>query len=273
MKAGQYMLNIEKETLVMGILNLTPDSFSDGGKFTRLEEAVTRVKEMIAEGADIIDVGGESTRPGHHPVDQEEEIARVIPVIQRLSQEISVPISIDTYKEEVARQAVEAGASIINDVWGAKREPGIAKVAAHYGVPIIVMHNRVDSHYESFEQEVLYELYESIAICREAGVANNQIILDPGIGFAKDVQQNIQMMQLLDRVVSLGFPVLLGTSRKSLIGHVLDLPVDERLEGSLATVSYGIQKGCHIVRVHDVKETKRTVKMMDVLTGKREWHG
>ncbi|MBO8178353.1 MAG: dihydropteroate synthase [Bacillus sp. (in: Bacteria)] len=268
-----YTLDYSNKTLIMGILNVTPDSFSDGGHYTTIEKAVEHAKQLVEDGADIIDIGGESTRPGHEPVPLEEELRRVIPVVEAVSKAVDVPISIDTYKAETAKQAIEAGAHIINDVWGAKKEPEIAKVAAEYGVPIILMHNRINRDYSSFIRDVIQDVYESIFIAKQAGVTDEQIILDPGIGFAKDVKQNIEMMQHLDVLVSLGYPVLLGTSRKSMIGKILDLPVNERVEGTGATVCYGIQKGCQIVRVHDVKEISRMTKMMDVLVGKCEFNG
>jgi dihydropteroate synthase len=268
-----YTLDYSNKTLIMGILNVTPDSFSDGGHYTTIEKAVEHAKQLVEDGADIIDIGGESTRPGHEPVPLEEELRRVIPVVEAVSKAVDVPISIDTYKAETAKQAIEAGAHIINDVWGAKKEPEIAKVAAEYGVPIILMHNRINRDYSSFIRDVIQDVYESIFIAKQTGVTDEQIILDPGIGFAKDVKQNIEMMQHLDVLVSLGYPVLLGTSRKSMIGKILDLPVNERVEGTGATVCYGIQKGCQIVRVHDVKEISRMTKMMDVLVGKCEFNG
>lgn len=273
MKCGKYELDFSTKTLIMGILNITPDSFSDGGSFNELDRAVERAKEMVEMGADIIDIGGESTRPGHEVVPADEEISRVVPIIKAISQEVNVPISIDTYKAETARKALEAGASIINDVWGAKKDPEMAQVAAETGAPIILMHNRDNQEYSQFVRDSIQDLQESIFIVKEAGVQDEQIILDPGIGFAKTVQLNIDMMRHLDVIVSLGYPVLLGTSRKSIIGHVLDLPVKERMEGTGATVCFGIQKGCHIVRVHDVKEMARMAKMMDVLVGKEKLYG
>ncbi|NKE07881.1 dihydropteroate synthase [Mesobacillus selenatarsenatis] len=272
-KAGPYTLDFTDKTLIMGILNVTPDSFSDGGKYNHLENAVTHAKQMIADGADILDIGGESTRPGHERISDEEEISRVVPAIEAISREIRVPISIDTYKSKVAKSAVDAGAAIINDIWGAKEDPEIADVAAETGVPIILMHNRNDRNYSNFIRDVLNDLYESISIAKKAGVSDEQIILDPGIGFAKDLKENLEMMRHLDTLVSLGYPVLLGTSKKSMIGGVLDLPVSERTEGTGATVCYGIQKGCQIVRIHDVKEMSRMAKMMDAMMGKGEYRG
>jgi len=263
------VLDFHKETIVMGILNVTPDSFSDGGQFDAIDAAILHAKQMVNDGAKIIDIGGESTRPGHDPVSAEQEIARVIPVIAALSKELDVMISIDTYKAEVAEQAILAGAHIINDVWGAKKEPAIVHVAAKYQVPIILMHNRENTEYNDFWNDVRSDLEESVQLAKDAGVAEEHIWLDPGIGFGKTTEQNIWMMQHLSDLAEMGYPVLLGTSKKSMIGNVLDLPVSERLEGTAATVSYGVMNGCHIMRVHDVKGIVRTVKMMDVLTGKQ----
>ena len=260
--------NFNEKTWVMGILNVTPDSFSDGGNYTSVKDALIQAEKMIADGADIIDIGGESTRPGHTQISVKEEIGRVVPVIKALSENKDVLISIDTYKSEVAEAALQAGAHIINDVWGAKYDPDIAKVAADWKVPIILMHNRNNTSYYNFWEEVHRDILESIQITVDAGVDREQVWLDPGIGFGKTTAQNIEMMQALDKFTALGYPVLLGTSRKSLIGKVLGVPVEKRLAGSLATVCYGIQKGCHIVRVHDVLETSHAVKMMDVLEGK-----
>lgn len=267
-KCGPYQLDFGKKTYIMGILNATPDSFSDGGKYNSLEQAIEHAQEMVENGADIIDIGGESTRPGYTVISEEEEIERIVPVIEAISKHVKVPISIDTYKAKVAQSAIEAGAHIINDIWGAKAEEGMAAVAAKYNVPIILMHNRNDRDYSLFIRDVLNDLYESINIVKQAGVRDDQIILDPGIGFAKDLNENIMMMQNLDTLTALGYPVLLGTSKKSMIGQALDLPVKERMEGTGATVCYGIQKGCQIIRIHDVKEMSRMAKMMDVLLGK-----
>ncbi|MFB3165226.1 dihydropteroate synthase [Neobacillus sp. 179-J 1A1 HS] len=257
----------------MGILNATPDSFSDGGKYNNMEHAIEHAKEMVENGADIIDIGGESTRPGYTVISEDEEIERVVPVIEAISKHVSVPISIDTYKAKVAQRAIEAGAHIINDIWGAKADDKMAAVAAEYNVPIILMHNRHNRNYSIFIRDVLNDLYESINMVKQAGVRDEQIILDPGIGFAKDLNENILMMQNLDTLTALGYPVLLGTSKKSMIGQALNLPVEERMEGTGATVCYGIQKGCQIIRIHDVKEMSRMAKMMDILMGKGVSHG
>ncbi|CUB52249.1 MULTISPECIES: dihydropteroate synthase [Bacillus] len=268
LRCGEYTLNLNEKTLIMGILNVTPDSFSDGGSYNEVDAAVRHAKEMRDEGAHIIDIGGESTRPGFAKVSVEEEIKRVVPMIQAVSKEVKLPISIDTYKAEVAKQAIEAGAHIINDIWGAKAEPKISEVAAHYDVPIILMHNRDNMNYRNLMADMIADLYDSVKIAKDAGVRDENIILDPGIGFAKTPEQNLEAMRNLEQLNVLGYPVLLGTSRKSFIGHVLDLPVEERLEGTGATVCLGIEKGCEFVRVHDVKEMSRMAKMMDAMIGK-----
>lgn len=265
MKIGNKEFELGKRTYVMGILNVTPDSFSDGGKFNNIERAIAHAKEMVELGADIIDIGGESTRPNHTKVGEEEEIKRVIPIIEALSKEIDVPISIDTYKGRVAELAVKAGASLINDVWGFKRDENIAKVAAKYDVPCCLMHNRDEMNYVNLMEDILKDFQESIDIALKAGVKKENIILDPGIGFAKTLEQNLYVMNSLEVIQRLGYPVLLGTSRKSMIGKTLDLPVNERVEGTLATTVIGIMKGCDFIRVHDIKENKRTCLMTDAI--------
>ncbi|MFC0559613.1 dihydropteroate synthase [Halalkalibacter alkalisediminis] len=264
----QLFQKLQEKTLIMGILNITPDSFSDGGKFDEIDIAIARAKQLVEDGADIIDVGGESTRPGATQVDAFEEIRRVVPVIKALAAELTVPISIDTYKAEVAKQALEAGASILNDVWGAKWDPEMAKVAALFQVPIILTHNRREQEYSDLINDVIADLQESVSICMDAGVAKEDILLDPGIGFAKTYEENMEVMRHLDQIVDMGYPVLLGTSRKSVVAKTLNLPVDERMEGTGATVCYGIMKGCQLMRVHDVKEISRMVKMIDALERK-----
>ncbi|ATF16468.1 dihydropteroate synthase [Brevibacillus brevis X23] len=265
LNCGQYVLPLGERTLVMGILNVTPDSFSDGGRYVDVEAALAQARAMVEAGADLIDIGGESTRPGSEAVDEATELDRVLPVIRTLSQELSVPLSIDTYKAAVAERAILEGAHIINDVWGAKRDPRMAEVAARLDVPIILMHNREDTDYHDFFPNYIKDLRESVQIALQAGVKQERIILDPGIGFVRTVEQNLETMRRLDDLVGLGYPVLLATSRKRMIGHVLDLPVDERVEGTAATVALGAAKGCHMVRVHDVKEMKRVTKMMDAM--------
>ncbi|MGG7058369.1 dihydropteroate synthase [Clostridium tertium] len=269
MKIGNKIINLDERTYVMGILNVTPDSFSDGGNYNEIDAAVKRAKEMVKEGADIIDIGGESTRPGASYVSEEEEIERVIPIIKAIKKELDVLISIDTYKSKTAEEAIKAGADIINDVWGLKKDSNMAKVAAEYNVPCILMHNREPKPYKNLMKEVLEDLIESINIALDAGIKRENIILDPGIGFAKTYEENLIVMDNLEKIVDIGFPVLLATSRKSMIGLALDLPVDERVEGTVATTVIGIMKGCKIVRVHDVFENKRACVMTDKIINRK----
>lgn len=258
--------NLTERTHVMGILNVTPDSFSDGGNYTTIDKAIEQAVKMEEEGADIIDVGGESTRPGHDAVSADEEIERIVPVIEAIKDEISIPISIDTYKAETARSAIQAGAHIINDIWGAKRDPEIAKVAADLNVPIILMHNRTDMDYTSILDDMKNDLNESIQIAKEAGVSDEQIILDPGIGFAKTADDNLYVMRHLDTFLTLGYPILLGTSRKRFIGDILDVPAEKRDVGTGATTCLGMARGAaHIVRVHNVKLHKELALVMDAM--------
>ncbi|NQX70510.1 dihydropteroate synthase [Paenibacillus alba] len=260
-----YELPIGDRTIIMGILNVTPDSFSDGGEYVRIEDALRRARQMVAEGADIIDIGGESTRPGSAVVTGEEEIRRVIPVIEALSREVPVPISIDTYKADVAEQALAAGAHIINDVWGGQADVRMAAVAARYDCPFIITHNRLNPVYSDFLPDVLSDLQLYANQAKEAGVRKERIILDPGIGFAKTYEQNLQLMNQLRAVADLGYPVLLGTSRKSVIGLTLQLPPEERMEGTASTVALGIAQGCGMIRVHDVQAMKRVAVMTDAI--------
>ncbi len=261
-----YRLPMGQRTLIMGILNVTPDSFSDGGKFFDFDIAIRHANEMVELGADIIDIGGESTRPTSAPVPLEEELERVMPVLERLVKEINVPISVDTYKAEVARQALEAGAHIINDVWGLRADPEMAGVVARYdNVPLILMHNQKGNAYNSMMDDILGFLKESADMAVAAGVKPENIIIDPGIGFGKDTDQNLEVMHRLWEFKTLGYPVLLGTSRKSMIGNTLNLPVTERVEGTAATVAFGITQGVDFVRVHDIKEMARVVKMTDAM--------
>ena len=261
MKIRNTEFNFGERTYIMGILNVTPDSFSDGGKFNEIDDALIQVRKLVAEGADIIDIGGESTRPGAKIVSIEEEISRVVPVIEAIRKEMDVVISIDTYNSATAEAAIKAGADIINDVWGFKKDQAMAKVAAKYNVPCILMHNRIAKPYEDFTSD----LTESINIALEAGVKKENIILDPGIGFAKTYEENLMVMNNLKWIKDMGYPVLLATSRKSMIGLALDLPVDERLEGTLATTVIGIMAGCEIIRVHDVLENKRVCMMTNTI--------
>ena len=266
MKIGNKEFKIGERTYIMGILNFTPDSFSDGGKFDNIDAAVEHVKEMIEAGADIIDIGGESTRPNHTPVEEDEEISRVVPIIKAIRERFDIAISIDTYKSKVAEKAIEAGANLINDVWGFKKDKDMAKVAAKYNVPCCLMHNRENEDYKDLMEDILEDLRESIKIAKDAGVKDENIILDPGIGFAKSHEQNLETMNKLERLKELGYPVLLGTSRKRMIGFTLDLPVEERVEGTVATTVVGIMKdACDFVRVHDVLENSRAAKMTDAI--------
>jgi dihydropteroate synthase len=265
LKCRDKTLEIGKRTYIMGILNMTPDSFSDGGKYNTLEKGIERALQMIEEGADIIDVGGESTRPGYTPVDEEEEIRRVIPVIERLSKISDVIISVDTMKANVALRALEAGAHIVNDVWGLQRDPKMAEVVAKYKAGVVMMHNSNVAEYDDVVKSVIDFLKKSIEIAEKAGIERNQMIVDPGIGFGKTLEHNLEVMNRLEELKVLGLPVLLGTSRKSMIGKVLNVDVEDRLEGTAATVAVGIVKGVDIIRVHDVKEMSRVAKMTDAM--------
>jgi len=254
----------------MGILNVTPDSFSDGGKWNDEDRALRHVEEMLEEGADIIDVGGESTRPGYTFVPEEEEIARVVPVIKAVKAAFDVPVSLDTYKSRVAHEGILAGADLINDIWGLKYDGRMAEVIAESGLPCCLMHNRQKAEYTSFLPEVQKDLEESVRLAKGAGIAEEKLILDPGVGFAKSYEQNLEVINRLEELKTLGYPLLLGCSRKSVIGLALDLPADERVEGTLVTTVMAVMKGCMFVRVHDVRENVRAVKMTEaILKGTR----
>lgn len=263
MKIGNKEFKLGERTYVMGILNATPDSFSDGGKFNEVEIALKRVEEMISQGADIIDVGGESTRPNFTVVEVDDEINRVVPVIKAIKEKFDITVSIDTYKAKTAEAAIKAGADIINDVWGFKKDKSMASVAAKYDVPCILMHNREDKPYKNLMEDVKNDLMESIKIAMDAGVKKENIILDPGIGFAKTYEENLIVMKNVKEIRDMGYPVLLGTSRKSMIGNTLNLPVYQRVEGTLVTTVMGIMSGCEFIRVHDVLENKRACVMTD----------
>jgi len=263
-RCGNMEFRWGQRTYVMGIVNVDPDSFSGDG-LCDADAAVVQGKRFAAEGADIIDVGGESTRPGFKSISIDEELGRVMPVIERLARELSVPVSIDTYKSEVARRAVAAGARMINDVWELKRDPKLARVAAEAGVPLVISQNQRGSKFHDFFPELIASLKKSMQIALDAGVDWNNIIIDPGVGFGKTVEQNVEIVRRLAELKVLGRPILLGTSRKSFIGHVLDLPVDQRLEGTAATVAIGIANGADMVRVHDVAQMVRVVKMSDAI--------
>ena len=280
--------DFSKRTFVMGILNVTPDSFSGDGLLTTansLKAALAQAEEFIAAGADILDIGGESTRPGSTPVSNAEEIARVIPVIKALrANGVTTLISIDTYKSAVALAGLEAGADWINDIWGFHADPQMPSVAAHWKCPVVLMHNRsrpnlvelqerigasyLGAHYKDLISDVKEELMRSVDLARKAGVKEANIILDPGIGFGKTVDQNLELINRLDEIKALGFPVLLGPSRKSFIGNTLDLPPSERLEGTLAACAVGIVRGADILRVHDVQQVVRLARMTDAIVRK-----
>lgn len=262
---GKYRLPLGQRTLVMGIINVTPDSFSDGGQFNRPDLAFSLAAKMVADGADIIDVGGESTRPGYRPISPEEELSRVLPVIEKIKSGLDIPVSIDSTKAVVVREALRAGADMVNDILGLKGDEAMAGLVSSLHVPVCIMHNRKDAVYKDLMHDIIADLRDSLAIVDKAGIAPEQIIIDPGIGFAKNLEENLQLMDRLEELHTLGFPLLLGTSRKSLIGKTLDLPLHERLEGTAATVTIGIMKGVQIIRVHDVKEMKRVAKMTDAI--------
>ena len=268
MKIGNREFDVKNRTYIMGILNVTPDSFSDGGKWNTMDHALMHAEAMIKDGADILDVGGESTRPGHTPVSAEEEAARVVPVIEALRKRFDVPISVDTYKGSVADAAVQAGADLVNDVWGLKYDPDMAGVIAKHDVACCLMHNKANTEYNNFLIDMLAETQECVNIARGAGIKDERIILDPGVGFGKTYEMNLETMNHLELFQHLGFPVLLGTSRKSMIGLTLDLPVDQRVEGTVATSVIGVMKGCAFVRVHDIKENKRAILMTEAILGR-----
>ena len=252
---GGKKFDVEHETYVMGILNVTPDSFSDGGKYNGMDQAMEHARQMVEDGADIIDVGGESTRPGHIMITDEE----------KLKKEFDVPISIDTYKSKVAEAAVQAGADLVNDIWGLKYDEKIADVIAKHNVACCLMHNRDNTEYSNFLDDFMEDMRECIRLAKAAGIADDKIILDPGVGIGKTCEMNLEIIDKLEIMQKLNYPILLGTSRKSDIGLTLDLPVDQREEGTLVTTVYGVQKGSAFVRVHDVKKNKRAIQMAKAL--------
>jgi len=265
MKIGNTHFDIGTRTFIVGILNLTPDSFSDGGAYATVEHAVARARQMVADGADIIEIGGESTRPGHVPVEAEVELGRVIPVLEALVDAIDVPISVDTRKAVVAEAVLQRGAALINDTARFKDDPALAKVCAKYGAVCCAMHSRDNMDYDSLLLDIMADLDESVQILLEAGVSPDKIILDPGLGFAKNAEHNLEIMRNLSLFTALPYPIMLGASRKRFIGHVLDLPVDERVEGTVATTVLGVQHGCAFIRVHDVLQNKRAARMADAI--------
>lgn len=265
MRIGNKDFDTKEHTYVMGILNVTPDSFSDGGKFLNYDVAMKHAEEMVEEGADIIDIGGESTRPGYQKISIQEEIERVTPIVEAVKKNLDIPVSIDTYKTEVARAAVSAGADLINDIWGLKYEPQMARLIADTGVACCLMHNRDNTDYDNFVADLLRDMRETLELAAKAGIRDERIILDPGVGFGKTYEQNLLTMKHLGKLQQLGYPVLLGTSRKSMIGNALGLPTNERIEGTLATTVMAVQCGCMFVRVHDVKENLRAIRMTEAI--------
>lgn len=265
MKIGGNEFDTAHRCYVMGILNVTPDSFSDGGNWNTRDAALRHAQQMIADGADILDIGGESTRPGYTKLSDEEEISRVAPVIEAVKQEFDIPVSVDTYKSAVARAALQAGADLVNDIWGLKYDPDMAKVIAQAGVPCCLIHNREQAVYRDYLPDVLDDLRVCIQLAKQAGIADDNIVLDPGIGFGKTLEHNLILMNRVELLHTLGYPILLGTSRKSMIGKTLDLPVDQREEATIATTVMGVMKGCAFVRVHNVKGNRRAVDMTQAI--------
>lgn len=262
---GSKEFDLKNHFYMMGILNVTPDSFSDGGKFDDMDRALYQAEKLIGDGTDILDIGGESTRPNHIRITSEEEIERVCPIIEKVKQRFEIPVSLDTYKSDVAKAGLEAGADLINDIWGLKWDGTMAKVIADAGIPCCLMHNRQNMDYKNIVEDMLTDLEESVKMALEAGIAEENIMLDPGIGFAKDLDMNLSVMKHLERMKELGYPVLLGTSRKSMIGLTLDLPVEEREEGTLTTSVMGLMAGCSVFRVHDVKTNLRGLRMAEAI--------
>lgn len=263
------MFDFSKKTYLMGILNVTPDSFSDGGENNSLDSALKKAKEMIKDGADIIDIGGESSRPGHTKISKDEELRRVIPVIKHLKENLDIKISIDTYKYEVAKECLELGAFMINDIWGLTKSEEMAKVIAKHNAYVCIMNNKENSNYkDDIIKEIKDFLLNSIQIALKNGIKEDKIIIDPGIGFGKTFEQNLEVLNRLSELKEIGYPILLGTSRKSVIGNVLNVPPKDRVEGTIATTVLGIKDGVNIVRVHDVYENYMAIKMTDKILKK-----
>lgn len=264
MRIGQHEFN-RRHTYIMGILNVTPDSFSDGGRFQSLDRALEHARAMIQAGADILDVGGESTRPGYEKISDEEETERVVPVIRALKEEFDIPVSLDTYKSGVAREGLRAGADLINDIWGLQYDGKMAGVIAEAEASVCIMHNREKPVYQDFLEEVRRYLADSLELALEAGIPADKIILDPGVGFGKNREQNLLVLGNLEEFTRMGYPVLLGASRKSVIGLTLDLPVQEREEGTLAATAAAVEAGCRFVRVHNVQASQRFIRMAEAI--------
>ena len=262
---GGKNFDTANHTYIMGILNVTPDSFSDGGKFNGMDAAIAHAHQMVEEGVDILDVGGESTRPGHIQITDEEEIARVTPIIEVLKKEFDVPVSIDTYKSHVAEAALQAGADLVNDIWGLKYDKKMASVTAKYQAACCLMHNKNEAVYKSFLKDMYAELQKCVDTAKTAGIEDDRIMLDPGVGFGKTYEMNLDVMKHLELFNGLGYPMLPGTSRKSMIGLTLDLPVTEREEGTLVTTVMAVQSHYGFVRVHDAEKNRRAIKMTEVI--------
>ena len=269
MRIGSRDFATTGHTYIMGILNVTPDSFSDGGKFNQIDAALKHAEEMIRDGADVIDIGGESTRQGYTKISDEEETGRVVPVIEAVKKEFGIPISVDTYKSGVAEAAAQAGADLINDIWGLKYDARMAEVIAKSGLACCLMHNRDNAEYRNFMEDMKQDLRETIALAKAAGIADDKIILDPGVGFAKSYENNLEVIRRLKEFNELKYPVLLGTSRKSVIGLTLDLPAAERVEGTIVTTVMAVEAGCMFVRVHDVKENHRAIQMAEAILDRK----
>ena len=265
MKIGNRLFDVENDCSIMGILNVTPDSFSDGGMWNDIEKTKKHTADMIEEGAAIIDVGGESTRPGHVQISIQEEIDRVVPAIEMIKKNFDIPVSIDSYKGQVVEAALKAGADMVNDIWGLKYDRKVADLIAQYRIPCCLMHNREKADYGNFMDDMCRDMRDSLAIAKEAGIDDSQIILDPGVGFGKTYENNLTAINQLEKLSALGYPVLLATSRKSVIGTALDLPTDQRVEGTIVTTVLGVQKKAAFIRVHDIKENLRAIRMTQAI--------
>ena len=268
MRIGSRDFDVRNHTYCMGILNVTPDSFSDGGRWKEMDRALFHVEEMLEEGMDILDIGGESTRPGYTLLPDEEEISRVVPVIEAVKARFDVPISLDTYKSKVAEAGIMAGADMINDIWGLKYDDKMAGIIGGSNVACCLMHNRKKPEYKNYIKDVKDDLRQSVELALAAGIVGDRIMIDPGVGFAKSYEQNLEIIGKLEELKCLKLPILLGCSRKSVIGLTLDLPADQRLEGTLATTVMGVMKGCSFVRVHDIKENVRAIRMTERILGR-----